>query len=324
MKGRLMRAMIPMCLVVLGVVNGPVALAQTTDEVPTESVENMAQRMAENELAAKLAVMNEAKDVSKRTLNIRTAVYNLELESIPESMGRVVTDALLAEVRKIEGISAIGMEEITQMISLEAQKQMMGCDASESCLAQIAGALGVDELITGNLTELSGSRVLTIRRIDQQRAKVVGTVQERLKVGSGEEFLLAIGPSVEKLYPARVYRPGTTRGVPKKLVLRLNPPPVPRWATETVGWSAAGTALRGGLSYLLTWREHTKYTEQLEGARSSYLVGRYATDLGDRGQVLEKASLTLVLSAAVLGAVFGVLSPLTDWDGFLESYDDEN
>ena len=210
------------------------------------------------------------------------------------------------------------------MISLEAQKQMMGCDASESCLAQIAGALGVDELITGNLTELSGSRVLTIRRIDQQRAKVVGTVQERLKVGSGEEFLLAIGPSVEKLYPARVYRPGTTRGVPKKLVLRLNPPPVPRWATETVGWSAAGTALLGGLSYLLTWREHTKYTEQLEGARSSYLVGRYATDLGDRGQVLEKASLTLVLSAAVLGAVFGVLSPLTDWDGFLDGYDDEN
>ena len=130
-----------------------------------EGSEGLIQRLAENELASKQAITGT--DVSpERTLSIRTAVYNLELQGIPESMGRVVTDALLAEVRKLEGISAIGMEEITQMISLEAQKQMMGCEASESCLAQIAGALGVDELITGNLIELIGTRVLTIRRID--------------------------------------------------------------------------------------------------------------------------------------------------------------
>ena len=301
------------------------SVAEPEDGVTAESseltpVEDMAQKLAENELAIRQAEALEREAKVKRALTIRTAVYNLELQGIEESMGRVVTDAILAEVRKLEGISAIGMEEITQMISLEAQKQMMGCESSESCLAQIAGALGVDELITGALTQLGENRVLTIRRIDQRRAKSAGTVQERLKAGSGEEFLLAVGPSVEKLYPSRVYRPGTTRGVPEQLVLRLNPPPVPKWVTESVGWSAAGAAVMGGVGYLLAWNEHRTYSEQIEGSRSSYLVGDYATRLSDNGQMLERASMTMVLTSAALGAVFGALYALTDWDGYGDGY----
>ena len=81
-----------------------------------------------------------------------------------------------------------------------------------------------------------------IRRIDQRQAKVIHAVQERLRIGGGEEFLLAIGPSVEKLYTARRYRPGTTPGVPDELVLRLNPPPVPSWLTKILGFRVVRTA----------------------------------------------------------------------------------
>ena len=83
----------------------------------------------------------------------------------------MITSSLLAEVRKLEGASVIGMDEIREMINFEAQRQAMGCDADEACMAQIAGALGVDEIITGRLTEGSDGRNLLIRRINQRRAR---------------------------------------------------------------------------------------------------------------------------------------------------------
>ena len=88
-------------------------------------------------------------------------------------------------------------------------------------------ALGVDEIITGKLTEQADGRMMFIKRINQRRAKWWHHT-ERLTIGSGEEFLLAIGPTTAKLYPKRSYRPDTTPGVPDQLVLRLNPPPIPR------------------------------------------------------------------------------------------------
>ena len=202
-----------------------------------------------------------------------------------------------SEVRKIEGISAIGMEEITQMISMEAQKQMMGCEASESCLAQIAGALGVDELITGTLTELADGRVLMIRRIDQRRAKVIESVQERLRIGSGEEFLLAIGPSVKKLYAGRPYRPGTTAGVPDELVLRLNPPPVSSWITESIGWTGLGLVAAAGLSYGVTYLYHDNRYSDLRSTESGPQSGAGAARSAATGQALQTTSLSFLVQA---------------------------
>ena len=144
----------------------------------------------------------------------------------------MITSSLLAEVRKLEGASVIGMDEIREMINFEAQRQAMGCEADEACMAQIAGALGVDEIITGRLTEGSDGRNLLIRRIDQRRAEVVGTVDKRLAIGNGRRVSLNIGPAVEGLYPNRPNRPGTTRGVPKKISLRLNPPPIAPMTTR--------------------------------------------------------------------------------------------
>ena len=262
---------------------------------------------------ARAARADAAPDDGRRS--IRTAVYSLEVSNIPEGMGVTVTDALLAEVRKLEGVSAIGMEEITQMISLEAQKQMMGCDEGESCLAEIAGALGVDEIITGRLTEAADGRTLVLRRINQGQAEVVETVNQRLKIGNGEEFLLAIGPGVEKLYPKRANRPGTKRGVAEELVLRLNPPPIATWTTYTLyGLTAAAAAVMGGaymqrgaaqsdLDALDTPGDSPIDPAEWSGAYDSW--EQWNGVLGGAGY----ATVGLALSSAVI-------SLFTDWEGY--------
>ena len=85
-------------------------------------------------------------------------------------------------------------------------------DADDACLAEIAGALGVDEILTGTLTEQADGRMIVLKRIDQRRAQVRETFNKRLEVGNGEEFLLSVGDAVQALFAERQNRPGTTRG----------------------------------------------------------------------------------------------------------------
>ena len=181
---------------------------------------------------------------------IRVAVYDLELSNVPEGLGSATTEALLQEVRKLEGVSAIGMDEVREMLDFEAQRQAMGCDADDECLAEIAGALGVDEILTGKLTEQADGRMMVLKRIDQRRAQVRETFDKRLEVGNGEEFLLSVGDAVQTLFQERQNRPGTKRGVSEKAVLRLNPPPVKTWMTYTAYGLTAAAAGLTGLAYM--------------------------------------------------------------------------
>ena len=131
------------------------------------------------EQTAKVARVAESRDAARRGEDsatsklIRVAVYDFELLNVARSLGSATTEALLEEIRKLEGVSAIGMDEIREMLDFEAQRQAMGldCDADDACFAEIAGALGVDEMITGKLTEEADGRSLLIKRIDQRRAE---------------------------------------------------------------------------------------------------------------------------------------------------------
>jgi len=175
----------------------------------------------------------------------RVAVYDLRLSNIAEGLGRVTTETLLEELRKLDKVTAIGMDEIREILDFEAQRQALGCESDEACFAEIAGALGVDELIVGSLSEEADGRTMVVKRIDQRRAEVVTSFSKRLKVGSGEEFLLTVPDAITALYPNAAYRAGTKRGVSEKELRRFNAPPIPTWVTySSIGLSivASGVA----------------------------------------------------------------------------------
>ena len=108
--------------------------ADTPKAIPTQVIRSQARVVQKAQNARDAARLAQCqKSVAATTY--RVAVYDLERVNIPEGMARVVTTALLAEVRKLEGASVIGMEEIREMLNFEAQRQAMGCDADESCMA---------------------------------------------------------------------------------------------------------------------------------------------------------------------------------------------
>ena len=80
----------------------------------------------------------------------RPGVAVLEMEAIAgvdEGVARLVNEILLARIG-MSGVfgSVIGSSDIREMINLEQQKSILGCQ-EESCIAQLGGALGVPLMI---------------------------------------------------------------------------------------------------------------------------------------------------------------------------------
>ena len=257
-------------------------------------------------------------DSSRRVIHV--AVYSLEVENIPTGVAKIITDNLLAEVRKLEGVSAIGMEEIYEMLQHEKSRQIMGCDADDACLAEIAGALGVDELITGKLSSLADGSGMVVRRINQRRAQITGTFNERLKPQEGVEFLAAIGDAVQNLYPNRKVLPGMKRGVPEEVGRSLSPPPIPTWATYAAGGaSLLAGALGGtfGLIALGNQKSHNTIPENSQALTSSDYAG-----YEQNGKTFQSAANASYITAGVLLVTTGVMALFTDWEGFQEALEE--
>lgn len=247
---------------------------------------------------------------------IRVAVYDFELQGIESNIGTVVTDSMLAEIRKLQGVAAIGMDEIRDMLSHEANKQMLGCEADDTCLAEIAGALGVDNLLTGKLSKVGDSHVLLVRRMDQARAKVAGTVNKRLKAGSGQEFLLAVGPSIEELFPERNLKPGNERGVPKEVALRLDPPPLPTWSFWGIAGTSGAALAAGGMFGLLSRTAQSDYRERASASRDIPIAGADLNAVGSRVSGNAGAANILFGTGAALAVGAAIMYLFTDWQGY--------
>ncbi len=242
---------------------------------------------------------------------VRIAVYEVARSDVPPQVGVVVTTALTAELRKLERVSVIGMDEVRAMLDLEAQKQLTGC-AADSCLSEIAEALGADIVVTGSLARVGDATFFALKRIEQTTASVAGQFTRKLTAANGEEFLAMIGPAVGELFADRPLRKGQLRGAPGALAARLNPPPLDPW----MFWTGVGL---GGVSLVAT------------GGAAAVLYDRYQTYVGliarrsvdgallneTHGQV-RSWEMTAAIAAgltAVVGIGTGVASGFVDWEG---------
>jgi len=249
---------------------------------------------------------------------ISLAVYELSVDDVEPLVGRVVTDALVAELRKLDGVTVVSMDEVRAMLDLESQKQLLGC-ADDSCLAEIASALGVDELVIGSIARVGDGTVFSLKRIDQREAKTKGGLNKRLEAASGEEVLAVVGPAVQELFPEYPLRAGQTRGVDPALAVRLNPPPLDTWVFWT-GLGLSGAALLASSIALAT-----------NGA--AFAVASSDTEASVNGAPVDgkelQGTITLIRGsfwtavvtaglAVALGSATGVSALFTDWQGVRE------
>jgi hypothetical protein len=246
---------------------------------------------------------------------VRIAVTDVSHDDdLEPRVARVFAESLAQELRKLERVSVISMEEVRAMLAVEANRQAVGCDSDKSCLAEIADALGADAVLIGAVATVDGARVLSLKRLDQRSAAVVGVFDERLTKAGGEELLAAVGPAVEKLFPELPLRAGQTRGVAEEKARLLHPPPVPVWATAGAGVVVVLTGAAAVSSGVAASLEASSTQALLDRSSDTRTVDGLA--LQDAQARIDQLALTsnVLTGVAVVAAIAtGVVVPFTDW-----------
>lgn len=162
------------------------------------------------------------------------------VQGVKAGTATLITDILVTEVSGARKYDVIGSSDITNLLGLERQKQMLQCTEGSSCLAELGGALGVDYLLSGTVG-LLGTRLrisLTVQNVKKARvvarqARFCDANEDALARATEEavrSILSDLDASVAAVAAATPPPPPVVAKEPAKRPPDLKPPP-PKDAT---------------------------------------------------------------------------------------------
>jgi len=130
---------------------------------------------------------------------LKIATLQLEEAGVPEGMAASATVLVPTEVRRARpDAQVISSEDVRSLLSHQKNRLVLGCGADAACLADLGGALGVDEIVAGRLGRLGSTWVLELRRLDVKQARNLASVTRA--VGSAEALVGAVRSAAGELY----------------------------------------------------------------------------------------------------------------------------
>jgi hypothetical protein len=186
------------------------------------------------------------------TASKKIAVFDLEATGAPAALAAAASLVVPTEVRaRNPGAHVISSADLHAMLGLEREKRMLGCEESASCMAEVGGAMGVDELVAGRLGMVGRTWVLELHRTDVPRAQVVSSAVRTVR-GEEDALVGALRDAVGELYPGAA------------------PAPKDRGASREADRVLSGAVTEGGKPVADAWvRIHDPVTgAQLESVRT--------------------------------------------------------
>jgi len=112
---------------------------------------------------------------------LRLAAPSLQAVGVDPKKASAFTDYFGQQLSQY-GIRVTTSSEVDAILGHERQKQMLGCsEESSSCVAEMAGALGVDGIVSGNVARLEPSGYLmTLKVIAASSGATMGNYSGRL------------------------------------------------------------------------------------------------------------------------------------------------
>jgi TolB-like protein len=109
------------------------------------------------------------------------ACLNLDAKGgISKDHAELLTDNVISHVRDTGFFSrVVSAKEIESALGMEQQRQVLDCN-SQSCVAEIAGALNVEFLLSGNVGQVGGAILLNLRLVNVRTGVGVSSVSERV------------------------------------------------------------------------------------------------------------------------------------------------
>lgn len=116
-------------------------------------------------------------------------------DGVDASAATALEDAVLVAAKKARpDLTVIGRADVAMLADLRAEQEAAGCDA-ESCAAEIADALGAPQIVTGKLSRLGSTWILSLTRLE--RGSLLVLARESVeKQGSSPEVLVGEVPKL--------------------------------------------------------------------------------------------------------------------------------
>lgn len=100
---------------------------------------------------------------------------------IEQPVCEAYSDRFATQLGASGAVKVVTARDISQVLGLERQKQLLGCsDASSSCMSELAGALGVDGVLTFSVTQSDGAYIVTLRIVKSNDGSTWATASERV------------------------------------------------------------------------------------------------------------------------------------------------
>ncbi len=129
---------------------------------------------------------------------VKIAVLDLQARGVDAGLVQSAGTLIASELNKLEVFKVISREDIRNMLSFEKDKQSLGCEANEACLAEIGGALGVEYIIAGSLAKVGDTMVLSLALNNTKTATVENRLSENVS-GKGDALIAAISRNAKVL-----------------------------------------------------------------------------------------------------------------------------
>jgi hypothetical protein len=121
-------------------------------------------------------------------------------EDVKPDVARTLTDLVTARFSERREFRTLSGEDIRKLLEIEGEKQALGCDDGESCLAEIAGAMGARFVVYGRISRLGDVLVLQLNLFDAQAG--IPILRKVLEADNLGAFTKLLRPAVQELSAA--------------------------------------------------------------------------------------------------------------------------
>ncbi len=233
---------------------------------------------------------------------VKLAAPGLSSVNVDPQLSELFLERFVVLAKQPE-LSVVTSRDVVQVLGLERQKELLGCSTS-SCIAELAGALGADALLSGTVAKSDRSYTLVLKAI---RATDAGElVSATVRAGSEDELQEWIETHAHAFGEKLIRR---VRGEPEPAVL----PSWPRWVTLTGGIAVAGTGalLRGAAEGSVNQLRNARLTNLTAAKVDVASVAGQGRAFEATGNVMLGVGGALLATSAVLFLVRGSESPIS-------------
>lgn len=109
------------------------------------------------------------------------AAVGFQAVSVDEKKAAFLGEYFAQQLSKASGMPITTPSQIAAVVGIEKQKQLLGCsDQSTSCLAELAGALGANAIITGSVAQIGKQYAVNVKIVRGDNGREIAAASDNI------------------------------------------------------------------------------------------------------------------------------------------------